>query len=165
MPQSPGAADWILGGWQLSATYDWQTGDFLTPSFSGVDPSNTNTIGGIPDRIADGNLPAGQRTLARWLNGAAFVAPPNGRFGNSGTGILVGPRRQAGNLGLFKSFHPTEKIAFRVQGTFTNVLNHPNFTDPNLNISAPAAAATITSVQTRDFGGPRAGVMAAFFYF
>jgi Carboxypeptidase regulatory-like domain len=160
-----GVSDWVFGGWQLSATYDWQTGDFMTPSFTGSDPSNTNTIGGIPDRIADGNLPADQRTLARWFNGAAFVAPPNGRFGNSGTGILIGPNRQAGNLGLFKSFHPTERIAVRVQGTFTNVLNHPNFNDPNLNISAPASVGTITSVQTRDYAGARAGLLAVFLSF
>ena len=160
-----GLADWILGGWQLSATYDWQTGNFLTPAYSGIDASNTNTIGGIPDRIGDGNLPASQRSLTRWFDTTAFVAPPNGRFGNSGSGIIVGPRRQAGNLGLFKSFHPTEKTSFRLQGTFTNVLNHPNFADPNLNISIPASAGRITAVQIRDFGGPRAGVIAAFFDF
>jgi hypothetical protein len=157
--------DWILGGWQLSATYDWQTGDFLTPSFSGSDPSNTNTIGGIPDRIGDGNLPSDQRTLTRWFDASAFVVPPAGRFGNAGTGILVGPRRQAGNLGLFKTFQLTERISVRLQGTFTNVLNHPNFNDPNLNISAPGSVGRISSAQTRDYGGPRSGMLAAFFDF
>jgi len=44
-------------------------------------------------------------------------------------------------------------------------LNHPNFNDPNLNISAPASVGTITSVQTRDFGGPRSGLLAVFFDF
>jgi hypothetical protein len=160
-----GVSDWILGGWQLSATYAWQTGSYLTPTFSGSDPSNTNTIGGIPDRISDGNLPADQRSIVHWFDGSAFVAPPNGRFGNAGTGILIGPSRQTGNLGAFKTFRPIERMSVRVQATFTNVLNHPNFNDPNLNISAPASVGTITSVQTRDFGGPRSGLLAIFVTF
>ncbi len=160
-----GLPDWILGGWQLSATYNAQTGEYMTPTFSGSDPSNTQTLGGVPDRIGNGNLPVDQRSLNRWFDASAFVTPPNGRFGNSGRNILEGPGRQALNLGLFKSFRPTEKTSLRVQATFTNALNHPNFNYPNLNISAPASVGTITSVQTRDSGGPRSGLLAAFFTF
>jgi hypothetical protein len=160
-----GAPDWILGGWQLSVIYNAQTGEYFTPNFSGTDPSNTQTIGGVPDRTGNGNLPAGQRTLDRWFDASAFTAPPNGRFGNSGKNILVGPGRQALNLGAFKSFRPTERITFRVQATFTNALNHANFGAPNANISAPASVGAVRSVQTRDSAGPRQGLLAAFFTF
>jgi len=160
-----GLSDWVLGGWQLSTTYDWQMGDYLTPSFSGSDPSNTNTIGGVPDCIGDPIVASGQRTITHYFSVSAFATPPNGRFGNCGHGILLGPSRQAANLGLFKSFHATERITVRVQATFTNVLNHPNFNDPNVNISAPASFGTITSVQTRDYSGARAGLLAAFLSF
>jgi hypothetical protein len=71
-----GPVDWILGGWQISAVYTAQTGEYLTPTFSGTDPSNTNTIGGIPDRIRNGNLPPSERTMSRWFDPTAFVAPP-----------------------------------------------------------------------------------------
>ncbi len=160
-----GLVDWIAGGWQLSATYNFQTGEFFNPTFSGSDPSNTQTIGGIPDRIGDGNLPIGQRSIDHWFDASAFAVPPNGRFGNSGKNILVGPRRQAVNLGLFKTFHPTERIGVRLQATFTNALNQANFGSPNTNISTPAAVGTIRSVQTRDTGGPRQGLLAAFLSF
>ena len=160
-----GAADWVFGGWQISATYNAQTGEFMTPAFSGSDPSNTQTIGGIPDRIGNGNLPAGERTPDRWFDASAFAAPPNGRFGNSGKNILESPGRQALNLGVFKSFHPTEKTSLRVQATFTNATNHPNFGYPNLGISAPASVGTIRSIQGRDSGGPRSGLLAVFFSF
>ena len=87
-----GPANWILGGWQLTAVYTAQTGEYLTPTFSGTDPSNTNTIGGIPDRIGNGNLPSSERTINRWFDASAFVAPPvnSGRFGNSGKGHHCG---------------------------------------------------------------------------
>ena len=63
------------------------------------------------------------------------------------------------NLGIFKSFKIKEKAAVRVQATFTNALNHPNFGNPNLSISTPTAVGTIRSVQTRDSGGQREGLI------
>jgi hypothetical protein len=151
----------VLGGWQLSGSYVAQTGDFLTPTFSGSDPSNTQTFGGIPDRIGNGNLPTGERSIERWFDASAFAVPPAGRFGNSGRGIIVGPGRQAAHLGLFKSFPMGERVNLRFQATFTNVLNHPNFDNPVLNISAPGSVARIRSIQGRDLAGPRTGLIGA----
>ncbi|PYV83994.1 MAG: hypothetical protein DMG05_25195, partial [Acidobacteria bacterium] len=163
----PGVLDWILGGWQLSTIYNYQTGEFLTPTFSGSDPSNTQTFGGIPDRIGDGNLPSGERSIDRWFDASAFARPPagSGRFGNSGRNIIVGPGRQALNLGIFKSFRVTEGSSLRIQGTFTNVLNHPNFADPNLNISVPGSVGTIRGTRGLDSSGPRQGVVGIRFDF
>jgi Carboxypeptidase regulatory-like domain len=155
----PGVVDWILGGWQLSAIYNYQTGEFLTPTFSGPDPSNTQTFGGVPDRIGNGNLPEDQKSIKRWFDASAFTVPPNGRFGNAGRGIIVGPNRHAMNLGAFKSFKINERASVRFQATFANVLNHPNFGNPNLSISTPTAVGTITSTQTRDSSGAREGLI------
>ncbi len=158
-----GPAVWAIGGWQLSGSYIAQTGEFLTPSFAGVDPSNTQTVGGIPDRIGDGNLPSGQRTIDRWFDASAFAVPAanSGRFGTSGRGILVGPGRQTASLAAFKSFPIRERIALRVQISFTNLFNHANFDIPALNISAPNAVSTIRAVQGRDLAGPRNGLIGA----
>jgi hypothetical protein len=162
-----GPANWILGGWQLTAVYTAQTGEYLTPTFSGADPSNTNTIGGIPDRIRNGNLPSSERTINRWFDASAFVAPPvnSGRFGNSGKDIIMGPGRQVMNAGLFKSFKPTERITLRVHATYQNLFNHPNFGNPNLNISTPAAVGTITSMGSREGSGARSGLLGIFLDF
>jgi hypothetical protein len=151
----PGWTDWVLGGWQVSGTFVARTGEYLTPTFSGSDPSNTNTIGGSADRIGNGNLPEGQRSIDRWFDASAFAVPPNGRFGNAGRGVIIGPGRNAVSLGLFKRFKVAEGHTVRVQGTATNALNSPSFGNPSLNISAPASVGRITDVQSRDFAGPR----------
>jgi hypothetical protein len=158
-----GTAAAIIGGWQLSGSYIAQTGEYLTPSFASSDPSNTQTVGGIPDRIANGNLPSDQRTIDRWFDASAFVAPPAnaGRFGNSGRGILIGPGRQIASLAMFKSFPIRERVFFRVQISFTNLFNHANFDVPAVNISAPNAVGTIRAVQARDLAGPRNGLIGA----
>jgi hypothetical protein len=156
-------ANAVFGGWQLSGSFSAQTGDFLTPTFTGSDPSNTQVVGGVPDRIGNGNLPSDQRTIDRWFDASAFVAPPvnAGRFGNSGRGVIVGPGRQAASAALFKSFPIRERVFFRVQVSFTNLFNHANFDIPALNISAPAAVGTIRAIQTRDLAGPRNGLLGA----
>ncbi|MGH9338461.1 MAG: hypothetical protein ACRD1R_02455, partial [Acidobacteriota bacterium] len=154
----PGFVNHLLGGWKISTTFIGQTGLFLTPEFSGSDPSNTDTFGGRPDRVGNPNLPSDQRTLNLWFDPSAFAAPPEnaGRFGNAGRGIIVGPGRAALDFGLFKRFQITDEGWLRVQATATNVLNHPNFDNPRLNISAPGSVATINSIYSRsDFAGPR----------
>ncbi|PYU02636.1 MAG: hypothetical protein DMG33_18425, partial [Acidobacteria bacterium] len=37
------AEDTLIGGWQLSNIFLWQTGPYLTPYFSGGDPSGTGS--------------------------------------------------------------------------------------------------------------------------
>lgn len=158
-----GIAQHILGGWELSASYIAQTGRFFTPSFSGADVSYTNSYGGRPDRVRDGNLDAGSRTVARWFDASAFVVPTagQGRFGNAGKSILIGPGQQTMNLAAFKDFRFTERLKLRFQGSFTNAFNHPNFGTPNASISVPSSVGTITSIDANDYSisGARAGLV------
>jgi hypothetical protein len=153
-----------LGGWRTSWTAVLQKGQYFSPSFNGYDPSGTGTIGGVPDRIADGNLSSG-RTVRRWFDTAAFVVPgcptttplcsqstPIGRFGNSAANILAGP--PIGNLdfGLQKDFKVSERFVLQFSALFVNIFNHPNFSVPAANISAPAQAGVISG-QTRPLLG------------
>ena len=158
----------VLGGWEVTTTLIAQTGLFLTPMFTGLDPSNTNTVGGRPDRIADGNFSSGQRSIESWFDASAFARPPanSGRFGTAGNGILVGPGRAVLDLGLYKRFRITERSWLRIQGSATNVLNHPAFDQPALNISDPGSVAKITaSYTTSDFAGPREVMLGVRFEF
>ncbi len=151
----PGLVNQVLGGWELTTTLIGQTGEYLTPTFSGADPSNTNTLGGRPDRLRDGNLSGGERSLVRWFDASAFATPPNGRFGNSARSVILGPGRVVLNLGVWKNFPVTEGSTLRFLITATNALNHPSFANPALNISAPGAVGRISSLADRDFAGPR----------
>jgi hypothetical protein len=151
----------VIGGWNLTGISVLQTGQRFTPMFSGVDPSNTRTLGGRPDRIANGNLPTDQRSLSHWFDTSAFVVPPAnaGRFGTAANGILEGPGTQVFSFGLFKNFYVKEKVRFELNINATNAFNHPNFTNPNANISSPTSVGKITSLQSMDVSGPRAVVI------
>ena len=156
---APGLVNQVLGGWESVWTVILRSGDWFTPSFTGLDPSNTNQIGGRPDRIADGNIANG--TVERWFDAAAFALPPAnaGRFGNCGRNILEGPPMKVVHLGLNKYFsleslRPGAKVGFEMAAK--NLFNHPNFNDPPANISAPAAVGRITGVDSGlELGGAR----------
>lgn len=158
MRTAPGVVNHVLGGWTVAWVAFFQTGQYFTPSFSGSDPSNTNSFGGRPDRIANGNLPTGQRNIDAWFDTSAFTVPPVGRFGNAGVNILQGPGLMSHNVTLAKRFSITERLSFHYQALMSNIFNHPNFTNPSANISVPGAAGVIGSTLDKwsnEKGGPR----------
>jgi len=140
-----GPTDHVIGGWRLYWIAYMQTGQFFSPSFSDSDPSNTNTVGGLPDRIRDGNLPPSQRTIDRWFDASAFAIPPKGRFGNSGANILEGPGLHLHNLSIGKSFRIWERFTLTFTAAAQNALNHANFRKPGANTSAPASVGVVSS--------------------
>lgn len=153
----PGVVHQVIGGWKLYWISFLQTGQFFSPVFSGSDPSNTNTFGGLPDRIANGNLPAGQRTLDRWFDVGAFAIPGNaGRFGNSGVNVLEGPGLNSQSLSLAKRFRVTERLHFDFMAMSSNLFNHPNFFAPQNDIAVPGQAGVISG-QHGLFSAERSG--------
>ena len=159
-----GYAGKLLGGWRLSGAYLAQSGDFLTPTFSGPDPSNTNQFSGAAQRILPSSLPAGGRSITSWFNPAAFAIPGSGTFGSGSFGALEGPSMNAVNLGLAKTFPVFRESQFELRGSFTNVLNHTNFGDPDVTIT-DTGVSQITSTTSKSFGGPRAGLVSGRFVF
>jgi len=191
--------DALVGGWQLSSIFLWQSGPFLTPYFSSGEGDPSGTGSGLNENYQGGSYPGRAQHVDRvgaakpaaqnrynWIDKASFVCPgdplwvagtacttgsgynvatgapngeaplPIGRFGNAQVGDVVGPGTVNLSTGLSKSFAFTERVRFRLEGTFTNVLNHTNLGDPELDISQPTFG-VITSARGSDFGGSRTG--------
>ncbi len=81
---------------------------------------------------------------------------PIGRFGTSRVGIVEGPGTVNLSTGLRKAFLIEGQFSLRAEGTFTNVLNHTNLADPNLNVTS-GSFGLITQSRGSDFGGNRTG--------
>ena len=105
----------------------------------GVDNASTGE-GGFdrPNVLASPYL--SNPTPSRYLSLAAFAEAPAGQFGNAGRNTIEGP----GIFNVDFEVHKTIKmpkeghaLTFRLE-TF-NVLNHPNWAMPNLNILAGAS--------------------------
>jgi hypothetical protein len=147
LANAPPVVQHVAGGWQLYWIAYMETGQFFSPSFSGADPSNTNTNGGLPDRIRNGNLPVGERQISRWFDTTAFAVPPAGRFGNSGNNVLEGPGRHTHDVTLGKRFTIKENVRFTFMAAAMNLMNRANFNNPSANISAPGSLGVISSTK------------------
>jgi hypothetical protein len=155
------------------------TGSGLGSVISVVGGTQQTYVGGAraqhPDKVASA-VPT-VRNAGNWINKAAFVCPgvpnwkfgdacnigtpgsayaPIGRFGNARPGTIVGPGTFNLSTGLAKTVAITERVRLRTEGTFTNVLNHANLGDPNLNVGS-GSFGVITSVRGVDYGGNRTG--------
>ncbi len=141
-------ANGIIGGWNLQTISIFSTGVYFSPSFTGSDPSNTNTVGGLPDRIADGNIPGGQRNVDRSFDPSAFRVPEPGRFGNSAMNVIEGQGVNLHHLTLSKQFTIAERFKLVYTGAISNLANTPHFLGMRTNISV-AGAGQLTSLGGR----------------
>jgi Carboxypeptidase regulatory-like domain len=164
----------LIGGWKISGAYLSSTGDYLTPTFDGVSPSNTSPIYGsnTPNRVLKSLAPVGTRSIFNWFNPAAFAIPASGTFGHGAFGTIEGPDMNTVNAALFKSFPVYREMHIEFRASFTNILNHPNFGDPNVDLSvAPTTGfpgegvGQIASMTSKSFAGPRSGLLSARFVF
>ena len=144
----------VAGGWSTSLIYTYHSGRFLTPLWTGPDPTGTAyttnsapaTVTIRPNILSNPNLPSDQRSVNNWFNPAAFAPPTPGQFGTSGPGVIVGPSFNVWDAGVFKRFTIRERLSLRFEITAVNALNHPNYSDPALNISQAANVAVISGV-------------------
>ncbi|HEV2417362.1 MAG TPA: TonB-dependent receptor [Terriglobia bacterium] len=177
--------DAVIGGWQASNIVKFQSGPWITPYYSGADPSGTGigTNGGrnsYPNHVGAA-YPAGQ-IANEWFLSSGFgcvggncksglnaANPPVGQFGDAGIGTLEGPGTIDWDFGLAKSFHLTERARLSVRVSFVDVLNHVNLGIPDMKITDlnnPAAGACgfgcITGAQgLYEFAGAREGEIGA----
>ena len=158
--------DALAGGWELTIVYQLHSGQFLTPLWTGPDPTGTAfTSSGTPAQVTirpnvlrDPNLPGSERTTDRWFDPTAFAPPTPGSFGTAAKGIIHGPGSTLWNAGLAKHFNLTGGVRMRWELTATNLLNTPNYSNPGVNISSLAQVGVISDVgevSNLDPSGPR----------
>jgi Carboxypeptidase regulatory-like domain len=137
----------VLDGWQVNAIITAQTGIGNAVNYDD-DTSNTG-VGSWPDMIANPVLPGSERSVQRWFNTAAFVAPPPGRFGNS-------PRLSFHNPGLANVDFMIDKrvpvgngrsAVFRAE--FFNLFNRTNFVDVDNSLTSPGFGSITSAADPR----------------
>ena len=126
-----GIASALAGNWELSTTALARTGfplNVLMPSSYIAPDGATGTE--RPDLIPGVSLtPPGGRTVAHWINPAAFSAPA-GEFGTAPRDLLRGPGTWQFDLGASKRISLPEKGQLEFRSEFYNVFNHPQLGQP-----------------------------------
>lgn len=130
-----GTMDRVIGGWSTNVITYLASGTYFSPSFSGSDPTNTNTFGGLPDLIGDPNNIPGGKSKTNWFNTAAFAVPQAGHFGNALPNSLESQNLYLTHLSLIKHIALTDRVKFQFITQMSNLFNHPQFLAPSGSIS------------------------------
>jgi len=178
-----GLAQGVIGGWQMSGSASFLTGQALTVQSANVDANLGESL--RPNRIGSGvqeDIPgAGKRGVDYpWFKLSDFEPVPRCasrsvcetsaygftpfNFGNSGRNILDGPSAHYINMAMLKNFPLRERRRVQVRYELFNILNHANLNLPDRAFNA-LGGGMVTAVVDRGRGGPRVMQLALKFEF
>jgi hypothetical protein len=93
------------------------------------------TLGGAPSGNIRVDYIGGPTYIDGRLNSAAFVAPPNGTYGNLGRDSLNGPMQFSTSLNALRTFRLADRKNLTFSVNVINPINHPQVSTWNLNFS------------------------------
>jgi hypothetical protein len=143
-----GPAAWVLEGWQIQTIATLLSGFPLTPN--GTNVCNCGSF--VPQRVnavkpGFGNID--NHTVNHWYDPTAFVLPAAGFQGNAGRNIVIAPPLRNLDFSVLRNFAITERVRLQYRGEFFDILNHPNFGPPDMNISNVTAGVISTAYDGR----------------
>ncbi len=145
-------AEFVLGGWQMNGTYNWMSGQPLTPSYRDCN-ADRDTGWCRPDLIGDYSV--SDPSQFGWFKTASVPLTANGqvdgpwqrpqraKFGTIGRNMISGPSFAQMDLSFFKSFTIKEGIRTQFRAESFNFLNHTNLANPNACVDCPGVAGRI----------------------
>ncbi len=140
----------LAGGWEMSGIVTARTGQpvNITISRRAADLPDQNSGSTQRPNLAPGVslIPAGGKTAAQWINPAAFALPSPGAWGNAGRNLARGPGQFQIDTALTKRILVTERLNFEIRAEAFNLLNQPQYSAPQANLSSSANFGRITNV-------------------
>lgn len=133
----PFASGKPYGGWQVNGVLYLRSGLPITNMTQTQNVLSTGTTN-RPNQICDGKLD--NPTIDRWFDISCFVpvTDTTGTYGNTGRNILRGPGAFNIDASLLKNTR-IGRFDTEVRVEAFNVLNHPQFGQPNAQIGNPQA--------------------------
>jgi carboxypeptidase family protein/TonB-dependent receptor-like protein len=145
----------LFGGWAVNGIFQYgsglplnvnlpfnnsNNGDAFAPDRPDLAPGATNNPTHGVTAGCGGIIPAGQElaTPDRWFDPCAFGLPAPGTYGNVGRNTLQGPNLNMVNFTLVKNTALWENKRLEFRAEFFNILNHPSFGLPQLQVFTSA---------------------------
>jgi hypothetical protein len=143
------SAVWDVRGWTLAGIVTLQSG---TP-VAVTQATNFNAFAGFgtqrPNLVGDPELPADERSTARWFNTAAFAIAPQFTLGSASRNPVRGPGYRNVDVALSRRLPVAGRTAVELRAEVFNLINTPPLANPN-GVAGSAAFGTIASA-----GDPR----------
>jgi hypothetical protein len=111
------------------------------------DRANTGRLGQRPDVVGTATADCGGGRLTNCIAADAFALPALYTYGNAPRNLLRGPGVVVTDVSLMKNVPLIGRGQFQVRVDISNVLNRPNFNNPNVTFGT-ANFGRITSAQS-----------------
>jgi hypothetical protein len=146
------ALDEVVGGWQLNSIVTLASGNPIDLHTDGTPDNRPDLISykRVSRQMLGGTNNANNLTYFSGI----FALPPTDasgvftRPGNLGRNTFVGPSYRTWDVGLFKGFHVTDRVNAEFRAQAYNVLNTPQFGNPDTDITHGLANAGGTQFST-----------------
>ena len=134
---SSGRLGALVGGWRANTIIVVQSGAPFTVNLS-VDRANIGAgPAQRPDQLHDPNLPAGERTPARWFDTDAFAMPAPFTFGSARRNSVLGPGYANVDFAMAKNWPVGQAAVLEFRWEIFNLFNRANFDLPNRIFGSP----------------------------
>lgn len=137
LPDLKGSSSWlrgIAGGWRASSILQTRSGlpenIQLISGFFGL-PMRPNYVPGQRTTLSSANWPNGNYNLNAFTVPAGYHGTWGSNLGDVGRNALRAPAFFQWDLSGMKNFPITERIKLQFRADLFNILNHPNFTNPD----------------------------------
>jgi Carboxypeptidase regulatory-like domain/TonB dependent receptor/TonB-dependent Receptor Plug Domain len=145
----------VVIGWSINAVlvartgFPFNAGLYSTsPDPNGFALSRPDLVMGQPLWIASSGAPGGKS-----LNPAAFSIPQETRQGTEPRNDIAGFALAEVDLSLARKFRLTDRISLQFRADGFNVLNHPNFTNPQAILDYGPTYLSSTQMLNQGLGG------------
>ncbi len=126
----------LLGGWQTSTILQTRTGGTANPQlisgFFGLPVRPDLT--GQPIKLPGASWPVSSYNVNAFAVDPGFTGDPGVGLGDAGRNSLRAPGFFQWDFSASKNFHPRERFTVQFRADFFNILNHPNFGNPDVGI-------------------------------
>jgi hypothetical protein len=149
--REPGPLHYVLGGWQIAGITQMWSGPPISRVVNGT--TNGGRRGIRVDQVSDpfADLPEDVAGGVYWFNPAAFAAPADGNYGNTGRAILRLPGVHQWDITLSKNWYFAQDLRFQFRADFINAFNQTQF-DPGTIQNVCTAGADLACTTAGRFG-------------
>jgi hypothetical protein len=134
---SKGLARTLLGGWETSGVWNWQSG-FPLNIDSGEDNSGTGIGFDQADVVSKPAYTSGDQgaRIAKWFTTESFQTNRPDTFGTAGRNILIGPGTFNVDFSAIKNFAFKERYRLQYRAEFFNLFNHAQLNNPSTTVTS-----------------------------
>jgi hypothetical protein len=129
----------VFGDWQWSGDWTIASGLPFSPQVIGsFTEVNSGVNGTLRPNLTGQPIALPNPSVAEWFNTAAFIAPPQGSFGDAGRNSIEGPGSLVFDMAFTRVIPMGDVRVLEFRAQMSNIFNTPQFAGIDTNVNSPS---------------------------